>query len=240
MQTENGFAHFFADVPTRIEEAGSLDVAAKPLQNLATRLTRSDAMKRALSGSWYAHRLHPMLTDVPIGCFTSASIIDFVAWRSGERAARRLVALGLIATVPTIASGLSDWEDAHGGTKRVGVVHAATNSVGALLQFASWRARRKQHHLRGALYGLAGLGAMTAAGYLGGHMVDAERAGVDHEVPLVDDHSWHPVCRQEEPGGRRRCRRNDRRCPDCRRALAQRGVRVRGGVFTRRWAARRG
>ena len=137
MQTENGLAHFFSDVPTRLEDFDALDTAAKPLQRISARLTRTNAMKRALSGSWCAHRLHPMLTDVPIGCFTSASAIDLVAWRSGEGAARRLVGLGLIATVPTIASGLSDWEDTQGGTKRVGVVHAAANGVGALLQVAS-------------------------------------------------------------------------------------------------------
>jgi nitrite reductase/ring-hydroxylating ferredoxin subunit/uncharacterized membrane protein len=182
----------------RIEDTRAFDELGKPLQLATARLTQSNAMKSALSGTWLGHRLHPMLTDIPIGCYTSASAIDLVAWDSGERAARRLVGLGILATVPTVASGLSDWEDTYGGTRRVGVAHAATNVLGTLFQFASWRARRKHHHVRGALYGLAGLGVMTVAGYFGGHMVYAERAGVDHEVPLVDDQSWHEACRTNE------------------------------------------
>jgi nitrite reductase/ring-hydroxylating ferredoxin subunit/uncharacterized membrane protein len=164
------------------------------LQPLVRRITKRDDVKRMLSGATLGHRLHPLLTDIPIGCWTAASLTDVFAWRSGRSAARRLVAVGVVASVPTAIAGLSDWDDTHGGSRRVGVVHASANSIALLLQVQSWRARRRGRHVRGALYGLAGLGAVTVGGYLGGHLVYAQRVGVDHEVPMLDDHDWHEAC----------------------------------------------
>ena len=53
---------------------------------------------------------------------------------------------------------------------RVGVVHAAANTVAALLYLSSWRHRRRGAHLRGVLVGgVAGVVA-SVSGHLGGHM----------------------------------------------------------------------
>jgi nitrite reductase/ring-hydroxylating ferredoxin subunit/uncharacterized membrane protein len=155
-------------------------------------------VKRVLSGAPLGHRAHPMLTDVPIGCWTAATLVDAVAWRSGRAAAQRLVALGVLASVPAALTGLSDWDDTHGSARRIGVAHATSNVVALTFQAASWRARRRGHHVRGALLGALGLGAVTVGGYLGGHLVFVTRAGVDHEVPLVQDEEWHAVCRLDE------------------------------------------
>jgi nitrite reductase/ring-hydroxylating ferredoxin subunit/uncharacterized membrane protein len=178
----------------RLEGFTPLDEVGRALQPLVRRITKRDDVKRMLSGATLGHRLHPLLTDIPIGCWTAASLTDVFAWRSGRSAARRLVAVGVVASVPTAIAGLSDWDDTHGGSRRVGVVHASANSIALLLQVQSWRARRRGRHVRGALYGLAGLGAVTVGGYLGGHLVYAQRVGVDHEVPMLDDHDWHEAC----------------------------------------------
>ena len=162
------------------------------------RLTADDNVKSVLSGTPLGHRAHPMLTDIPIGCWTSASLVDFLSFRSGNRASKYLTGIGVLASVPAIATGLSDWDDTHGDARRVGVVHMTANSAAVLLEFSSWRARRRGHHVRGALLGLAGLGAVTVGGYLGGHLVFAGRVGVDAEIPIVDDSIWHAACRVDE------------------------------------------
>ena len=184
----------------QLEQLAALDEVGSKLQPVVKRLTRNDTAKRLLSGAPLGHRAHPMLTDVPIGCWTAATVVDVVAWRSGRAASQRLVATGVLAAIPTALTGLSDWDDTHGETRRIGVAHLVAN-VGALVfEVASWRSRRRGHHVRGALLGALGLGAMSAGGYLGGHMVFALRAGVDHEVPLVRDEEWHPVCRLDDLG----------------------------------------
>ena len=161
-------------------------------------LTASNVVKRTLSGAPLGHRLHPLLTDIPIGSWTSASVLDVVAWRSGEKSAQRLTALGIVAAVPTAAAGLSDWVDTYGAAKRVGVVHMVSNTVALGFEIASWSARRKGHHVRGALLGLGGIAVATVGGYLGGHLVYVQGAGVDAEVPLVADDVWHEVMQFDE------------------------------------------
>ncbi len=184
----------------QLEQIEALDEIGSKLEPVVKRLTRNDAVKRVLSGAPIGHRAHPMLTDVPIGCWTAATLVDVVAWRSGRAASKRLVATGVLAAIPTALTGLSDWDDTHGETRRVGVAHLTANVTALVLETASWRSRSRGHHVRGALLGALGLGAMTVGGYLGGHLVFVARAGVDHEVPLVRDEEWHAVCRLDELG----------------------------------------
>jgi nitrite reductase/ring-hydroxylating ferredoxin subunit/uncharacterized membrane protein len=182
----------------RIERTEALDRVYDTLAPYVQRMTANPEIKRILSGAPMGHRLHPMLTDIPIGCWTSASVLDLVAWRSGAPAARRLTALGIAGTIPTIASGLSDWVDTDGGARRIGVVHAASNTIALALEIASWSARRRRHHLRGALLGFCGIGVATVGGYLGGHLVFARRVGPDVDVPVVADEMWREACSAQD------------------------------------------
>ena len=186
------------DAMTRIEQARVLDAPAALLEPIARRLTRSDAVKSVLSGAPLGHRLHPVLTDIPIGAWTSATLLDLIGGRQSRRSTRRLVGLGIVAAIPTAATGLSDWVDMQRESCRVGVVHAASNSVGLLFQIASWSARGKGHHKRGALLSLFGLGAVSVGGYLGGHLAFARREGVDVDVPVVEATGWQVACRTAE------------------------------------------
>jgi uncharacterized membrane protein len=124
------------------------------------------------------HALHPLLTDLPLGCWMSAGILDLLGGRGARRSAQRLVGVGLLAVPPTVASGLSDWSTLRDPrTRRVGAVHGVGNALVAFLYFRSWRARRKGHHLRGVGLGLAGGMGAWVTGYLGGHLSFARRAG---------------------------------------------------------------
>lgn len=182
----------------RIGSDTRLDRVAEPLGSLAQAMTRRDDVKRALSGSWLGHRVHPLLTDLPIGAWTSAAVLDLVGGRHGRRAARRLVGAGIVFALPAAATGLSDWNDTHGDDKRVGVVHATANVTALALQVQSWRARGKGHSGRALLWSGAALSAMTVGGYLGGHLVFADRVGVDVDVPVTDTPQWRAVCAVDE------------------------------------------
>src|SRR5207248_6031017 len=90
-----------------------------------------------------------------------------------ENASERLIALGLLAYLPTAAAGINDWADSEvvdDGIRRVGLVHAGCNAIGASLFAASWRARRRGSSGFGAALSLAGMTVMTAGAYLGGYL----------------------------------------------------------------------
>jgi nitrite reductase/ring-hydroxylating ferredoxin subunit len=184
-----------------------LDGPAKKLGKAARSLIKPGPVKDALSGSWLGHALHPLLTDVTIGTFTSAVLLDWLGGEKSQPAAERLIALGLLSTAPTVSSGYSDWADtevASDRVRRIGIVHAATNATAASLFAASWAARRRGG--TGRLLALAGGGAMATAGYLGGHLTLAEGVGVDRTTFEHGTEDWAPVLDDGELGeGQRRC-----------------------------------
>jgi nitrite reductase/ring-hydroxylating ferredoxin subunit/uncharacterized membrane protein len=175
-----------------------LDTFEEPFGRIVRPLTRTNDAKRLLSGSDFGHRLHPLLTDIPIGAWTSATILDLIGGRGGRRVARRLVGVGIIASLPTAATGISDWDDTHGADRRVGIVHALANSTALGFQIASWFARGRGHRIRGTVLSAIGLGAVTAGGYLGGYLVFSRHVGVDVDVPVADLRAWRAVCTFDE------------------------------------------
>jgi nitrite reductase/ring-hydroxylating ferredoxin subunit len=176
-----------------IGEMDVLDRAATPLGKLAARLIPPGSRKDALSGTWLGHPLHPVLTDVAIGAFSSASLLDVLAGRRGAAAADTLVAVGVAAALPTAAAGLSDWSETYGPDKRVGVVHAASNLAGVTLYAASLVARRRGRRLTARALGFLGLGALSAGGYLGGYLSFARGVGVNNAFWQHPPEDWTPV-----------------------------------------------
>jgi nitrite reductase/ring-hydroxylating ferredoxin subunit/uncharacterized membrane protein len=185
----------------------ALDAPAKRIGKAVRGIVRPGPVKDALSGSWLGHTLHPLLTDVTIGTFMSALLLDWLGGEKSQPAAERLIAIGLASTVPTVSAGYSDWADtelADESVRRIGIVHAATNATAASLFAASWAARRRGGS--GRLLALAGGGAMAAAGYLGGHLTLAEGVGVDRTAFEEGADEWVAVLDDAELGeGRLRC-----------------------------------
>ena len=185
---------------TRLEHAVEVVGENKSLRGvsergagLASKLTRDRKLKSLLSGSWLGHPLHPLLTDLPIGAYSMASIVDVTAGRAGAVAARRLIGVGLITTPPTAVAGVSDWSETYGPTQRVGLVHGLLNVTATLTQAASLMARRRGRRGAGmALSGL-GLGIMAVSAYLGGNLSYSRGVGVDHTAfqPTVSE--WTDV-----------------------------------------------
>jgi uncharacterized membrane protein len=149
----------------------------------------SAELRPTLAGDWLGHTLHPMLTDLPIGCWTSAALLDVVGGRSSRRAAQMLVGMGLVLVPITALTGLSDWRASDDRrVQRVGLVHAAFNVGATVAYWRSWAQRRRDHHLRGVMWGMAGGLLATAGGYLGGHLafgIDASNATTAPSAPAT-------------------------------------------------------
>ena len=81
----------------RLESLSALDPVVRTVRPLADALVADPARRDLLRGAWLGHPLHPVLTDLPIGLWTSATVLDLVGGRSARPAATRLVGLGLLA-----------------------------------------------------------------------------------------------------------------------------------------------
>lgn len=158
------------DAVERVGRMQSLDAVSKPISKMVAKAVRPRPVKDALSGSWLGHPLHPLLTDVTISAWTAALVVDIAGGRHSELAARRLIATGLATAVPTAAAGLSDWSDYHGKIQRVGLVHAIANIAAVTCYALSYFARRRGAQAQGIKLSLAGAGALTVGGHLGGHL----------------------------------------------------------------------
>jgi nitrite reductase/ring-hydroxylating ferredoxin subunit/uncharacterized membrane protein len=177
----------------RLERAEALDEPAGKLAKVVGPATRPRVVKNALSGTWLGHRFHPLMVPLPIGFWTGALLFDLVATRRARWAADTLVGAGIVAAVPTAAAGLSDWADAEPDGRRVGLVHASCNTLALLCYSSSLAARLLGWRKAGVGLGLAGAAAISAGGYLGGHLSYVQAVGVEKRRFAGGPSSWTPV-----------------------------------------------
>jgi len=164
----------------RLEDATVLDGPVRVLEPVARKLFGTGGWGALLRGEWLGHAVHPLLTDVVLGTWTSATLLDLVGGRDAAPAAQRLTGLGLLAVGPTAWSGWAEWSEAGPRDKRVGLVHAVTNAVAIGTYAASWRARHQGRHGAGVRLGLAGAAVSGAGAYLGGHLAAARKVSSRH------------------------------------------------------------
>jgi nitrite reductase/ring-hydroxylating ferredoxin subunit len=183
----------------RIAGLDALDPIASRVGKLVRRALGARPVKDVLGGSWLGHPVHPMLTDVTIGTFTSALLLDWLGGPASRPAARRLIGIGLLTAPPVAAAGAHDWADAEvpdDAVRRIGLVHGTCNLVANSLFAASYAARRRGSD--GRLLALAGGTVLAAGGYLGGHLSFAEGIGVDHTVFEDGPDDWTDVLADAE------------------------------------------
>jgi len=164
----------------RLENAESLDRPVQALEPTIRSVFGSGRRGWLLRGEWLGHAIHPVLTDLALGSWTSASLLDVFGGPAESTAARRLIGSGLLAAVPTAWTGWAEWTAATPRDKRVGLVHAGINGLTIGIYAASWVARRRGQHRTGA--GLA-LGAAAVSGvgaYLGGHLAASRKVATHH------------------------------------------------------------
>lgn len=146
------------------------DRVQPPLQEL---LARAPRIRNLLDGRRLGAPLHPALTDVTIGAWTTAVVLDAVEadGADGRRgAADAALAVGTLAALPTALTGLSDWSHLRGEQRRIGSLHATLNGAALALNLASLGFRASGHRSVGRLLTAAAFAATGLAAHLGGEL----------------------------------------------------------------------
>lgn len=164
----------------RIESARVIDRVDPLAMRAARALLASPGRRNLLQGQWIGHALHPLLTDLPLGSWTSMSILDLTGGRGARPSAERLLVVGLLSAAPTALTGLAEWGETSGGNRRVGYLHAVGNVAALGLYGSSYAARRRGRHTLGVNLGLAGAATVAAAGYLGSHLSLGRKVATRH------------------------------------------------------------
>ncbi|MFC7329703.1 Rieske 2Fe-2S domain-containing protein [Marinactinospora rubrisoli] len=176
----------------RIERMTGLDRTVAVLRRAVDAIPPG-RFRDTLNGIPLGHPLHPVLVQVPIGSWMSAAVLD--AFPGHERAAHRLVTLGIVAAAPAALAGAVDWSHQQQRHRRVGLVHAAANTAALGLYALSSAARSRGRHGLGRAIGLAGLTAVGIGGLLGGHIAYSLAGGASHSDYLLDrlPGDWHDI-----------------------------------------------
>jgi nitrite reductase/ring-hydroxylating ferredoxin subunit/uncharacterized membrane protein len=184
----------------RLERWEALDAVAAPVARTVGRLVRPRPVRNLLSGTNIGHPLHPPLTDVPIGAWSMSVLLDAVGGKRCRPAADLLLLTGVAAAVPTAATGLNDWSDTLGGSRRVGLLHAGANVTGLGLFVGSLCARAAGCRRTGRGLSLAGYVCVGVGGYLGGHLTYVKAVDVNHTAFEERPAEWTPVLGDSELG----------------------------------------
>ena len=186
-------------IAERIEQFEALDSVSEPLQEaVRTVVPQESQLKDVLSGTWLGHPVHPPLTDVVIGAWTSALLLNLLGGKSAEDTADRLVGAGILAAIPTAAAGLSDWAELRGASRRVGSVHAIGNTTALLLHALSWASRKRGDRSRGLALSALGYAAATFSAWLGGHLSFAKGVGVNQTAFAEAPGEWTAVMKESQ------------------------------------------
>lgn len=138
--------------------------------------------KNALHGVWLGHPLHPVFTDLPLGAWTTALALDAAAGDDPgmRRAATFAMGVGLAGAAGAAVTGLTDWSETDGRSRRNGLIHGLLNVTATSLFAAAFALRRKDSHDGGRECAWAGYAIALGAAYLGGDLVYRQRIGVTH------------------------------------------------------------
>lgn len=163
----------------RIERSVVADPAIRVLQR-GIRSVPLGEVRDLLRGRPLGHPVHPILVQVPIGCWLSAAVLDLVP--AGQRAPTILTAVGLAGVAPAAVAGWADWADLPPEQARVGLAHAVSNVAAVAFYTASLTARLRGHSTKGRLWSLGGLTAVAVSGALGGHVAYRQAVGAQPTI----------------------------------------------------------
>ena len=155
-------------------------------------------------GRWLGHPLHPALSDLPIGLWTGALMLDFIERDKGPDPQRGIdaagvfSAAGILAAGATAATGIADWSVSDDRDRRVGLFHGVLNTAALGLQGGSLAARLAGYRRTARGLGAASLAITGAAAYLGGHLVFAEAVMVSRVAGADGPRRWVRVIEEAE------------------------------------------
>ena len=138
-------------------------------------------LKDLLNGVWLGHPLHPAITDVPIGAYVVALVLDL----SGQRgAATAAIGVGIVFMLLAALAGYADYIDLEGKSQRFGTVHSSLMLVALVLYLASFVMRLGAVPSPAEVWlSFIGFVIVIGSAYVGGELV--YNLGTQ-----VDRHAW--------------------------------------------------
>ncbi|MHB8489334.1 MAG: Rieske (2Fe-2S) protein [Candidatus Dormibacteria bacterium] len=180
----------YKQVVAAIEEIPGLEGMSEWLAKALEPLTARRTLMDMLHGRWFGHALHPALSDMPLGMWTSVPVLDLIGDDAG---ATMLTAVGCIAAAATAVTGTADWSVTYGRDRRLALVHGLANTAVLGLQLGSLASRLRGRKGRGRFLSVAGVAAGAAAAYLGGDLVLDRALTVNHTAWLSGPEEWTDV-----------------------------------------------
>lgn len=209
-----------------------IDTAATALQKAVSTAYEAagDAgqkLKDVMHGTWLGHPVHPAVTDIAVGAWTVAVVMDAIDELSPNEGLRRgadtAVAVGLAGATVSAITGLTDWSVIDGRARKVGLVHGLMNIAAFGLFTASMFMRRSGQRAEARALGAFGYAVAFGSAWLGGELAYSEQIGVDHTAGQEFPSEFTPILDDSElaEGQMRRVDRNGARI-----LLARRGGQV--------------
>src|SRR5258708_987355 len=150
----------------------ALDAIAEPLSKAVRNAYQSAGSagqhaKNAMHGVWLGHPLHPVFTDLPLGAWTTGLVLDAVAAANHDagiaRAADVAIAVGLAGAAGAAITGLTDWSETSGHSRRTGLLHGLLNIAATTLYATAYMLRRSGSRSSGQTFPLPRYGITTAS-----------------------------------------------------------------------------
>jgi nitrite reductase/ring-hydroxylating ferredoxin subunit/uncharacterized membrane protein len=201
----------------KVLESPALDQVAKPVSQAVRDAYEAAGpagrqAKNFAHGVWLGHPLHPVVTDIPVGAWTTVLALDLADRGDAgmRRAARYAVGVGLAGALASAVTGLTDWSETSGRARRVGLVHGLLNVAATALFTASWIARRDGSRPAGRATAWAGYLIAAGSAYLGGELVFGQRIGVTHAA-IEEPEAFTAIAQGSEvaEGSMMRARKDD-------------------------------
>jgi nitrite reductase/ring-hydroxylating ferredoxin subunit/uncharacterized membrane protein len=146
-------------------------------------------VKDALYGTWLGHPLHPVLTDLPIGFWTSSFVLDIAGKMKG---ADLMLKLGTVSALGTAVSGVAQWHDLQemDTPRRLGTLHALLNVAATACYGTSWLLRERKARSAAVMFSTTGIALATAGGMLGGDLAYKLGIGVSRVAFEEPSSKW--------------------------------------------------
>ena len=185
-------------IAAQLEADPRLDPVADRLGTWFDRVVKPGTVKDLLSGTWFGHPIHPPLTAAVVGMWSGAALLDTFGGRDARSGADALVGLGVLAAVPTLATGWNELADTDGKPKRLAAAHGVANAGVTGLFAMSWIARKLGFRGLGRLLALLGAGLIGATAYLGGHLSFVRGIGVNQTAFDKPRNRWSAILGEDE------------------------------------------
>ena len=75
----------------QLEDATTLDTAVDAVEPKIRSVFGTGQRAAVLRGAWLGHTVHPLLTDLVLGTWTSATLLDLCGGAGSQAAAQRLI-----------------------------------------------------------------------------------------------------------------------------------------------------